>query len=394
MSDEEDDGNYQCLWGTCRVQFESAETLDQHVERDHIKAQKAAAAAAALERKEADKGVVCEWEACVSDKIYRDSWNLVTHVRYKHTHHKPFLCTHDGCGKRFVQLHQMKKHTKTPHSSASRAAISSSAPKPEKKRRRKIGESADDANGGEGDEDGVPLAARRARRATARATFGAEDVDALGLGGGDDDGDYVAELTWQPPSKARRAGQATVSGSSREEEAAAVLQQVSMSPVAPELFAVPDGRASPALGMYDSPARATPLSFAFDRAHGVVSPTSLLASNTRWYSAGDQSLERPSLWSPLPVVPGAADSLQATSAPTPPVPEAYSNGNTPVGLQNTFVPIRAEERNVPLLATDETIVAKRPIPSMGGRFLLSPINDDPSIRSLPEEAGGDEKNVI
>ncbi len=70
--------SYECQWGDCRQNFGSTELLDQHVERDHIKAQKAASAAAAFDRKEADKGVVCEWLSCVSDKVYRDSWNLVT----------------------------------------------------------------------------------------------------------------------------------------------------------------------------------------------------------------------------------------------------------------------------------------------------------------------------
>jgi hypothetical protein len=83
---EEDNGDRSCHWGACAETFESAKQLDQHVENVHIKAKKAAAAGGG---KAGEKGMVCEWANCdSSEKIFRDSWNLVTHMRYKHTHFK------------------------------------------------------------------------------------------------------------------------------------------------------------------------------------------------------------------------------------------------------------------------------------------------------------------
>jgi hypothetical protein len=83
---EEDNGDRSCHWGACAETFETAKQLDQHVENVHIKAKKAAAAGGG---KAGEKGMVCEWANCdSSEKIFRDSWNLVTHMRYKHTHFK------------------------------------------------------------------------------------------------------------------------------------------------------------------------------------------------------------------------------------------------------------------------------------------------------------------
>lgn len=75
----EDDGvdptDFTCRWGGCTESFEDAEQLDSHVKGAHVKAQKVAAL------KPLQKGVVCEWANCLSDKVHRDSWNLVTHIR-------------------------------------------------------------------------------------------------------------------------------------------------------------------------------------------------------------------------------------------------------------------------------------------------------------------------
>ncbi len=136
-----------------------------------------------------------------------------------------------------------------------------------------------------------------------------------------------------------------------------MLEQVRFSPVPPELLQAPYALTD------DSPARsATPLSSAFDRAHGVVSPTSLLASNTRWQS-NDQhvgSMSR-SLWSPLPMVPKTRTPLSRAGAPTPPVPDDFSNT-----LAGPFMPILFETPMTP----DSLL---RPIPSTNARFLSSPV---------------------
>lgn len=327
MSDEEDDsfvGDLTCRWGECALEFESSELLDGHVETAHIKGARKA-------QKKDEKGMVCEWKACETEKIFRDSWNLVTHMRYKHTHYKPFACSQGGCPKRFVQLHQMKKHAKTPHAGASTApsrkrvkppAIVGAAPAgagaARPRRVSRDGSSDDAINVKAGDE--TP-AKRRSRGSAAGAAGGPGPdegaVDAVGGGAAAE-----AEASgWQREGRRNR-------GVLSEEEADAVDALVRVE---------------------EEERPVTPLDAPVDRSM-VVSPTSLLLSNTKWQQAGG----RTSLWSPpgfslgslssflgddlrsLPVLPTLLDEAPGFNPPTP-IPFAF--GPSPPVELGAFVPI-------------------------------------------------------
>jgi len=99
----------RCKWANCEQTFLTVEHLGLHLKNCHVKAQK--------ERENSlKKGFTCEWQGCTSaDKRYRDSCNLMIHLRYKHTGERPYACSEPGCDKRFVQEHHMKKHAKAIH---------------------------------------------------------------------------------------------------------------------------------------------------------------------------------------------------------------------------------------------------------------------------------------
>jgi len=99
---------FRCKWANCEQSFLSVEHLGLHLKNCHVKAQK--------DRENSlKKGFTCEWQGCSSDKRYRDSCNLMIHLRYKHTSERPYACSEPGCDKRFVQEHHMKKHAKAIH---------------------------------------------------------------------------------------------------------------------------------------------------------------------------------------------------------------------------------------------------------------------------------------
>jgi len=99
----------RCKWANCEHTFLAVEHLGMHLKNNHVKAQK--------ERENSlKKGFTCDWQGCTSaDKRYRDSCNLMIHLRYKHTGERPYACSEPGCDKRFVQEHHMKKHAKAIH---------------------------------------------------------------------------------------------------------------------------------------------------------------------------------------------------------------------------------------------------------------------------------------
>ena len=309
VADGESGDGFACLWAGCEVAiFDSDQALDEHVEATHVKNKRGGG--------KADKGVVCEWKDCLSDKIYRDSWNLVTHMRYKHTHYKPFVCPHKTCGKAFVQLHQMKKHSKTPHEGSGNRS---------RKRQTRKQEDSDSEYGEvpvvaeEGSESivgGVASAgsAKRNRRQPP------EVIVSVVVGDEDDEPELqllgARELRVRSPMERFRVT------SPLELEAAAGLL----------------GAASPARPF-------TPVEVGGERLGGVLSPTSLLASNTHLYP-GNSNDNRPggrlgSLWSPVSFASDHRTLFGST--PTPPMLDDHPN--TPVRAfssqapETAFVPI-------------------------------------------------------
>eukprot|EP01103_Thecamoeba_quadrilineata_P007377 TRINITY_DN17263_c0_g1_i1.p1 TRINITY_DN17263_c0_g1~~TRINITY_DN17263_c0_g1_i1.p1 ORF type:complete len:562 (-),score=67.95 TRINITY_DN17263_c0_g1_i1:33-1718(-) len=100
----------QCRWKDCNERFPVLDALGQHLTIYHIKAQKSEAG-----KRKHLKGFICEWEGCSDAKLFRDSCNLVCHLRYRHTDEKPYTCPEPGCNQAFVQAHTMKKHSRTFH---------------------------------------------------------------------------------------------------------------------------------------------------------------------------------------------------------------------------------------------------------------------------------------
>ena len=314
----EEGSTLACLWAGCTAgSFASDRLLDEHVEATHVKTKKSGGG-------KSDKGVVCEWKDCLSDKIYRDSWNLVTHMRYKHTHYRPYVCPNHGCGKAFVQLHQMKKHSKTPHDNGSAG-----------RGRKRVDRRRDNDGGEDNDADyggvsgGPPLQKPRAAPVDDNVVHEADkELAALGDGALD---------------RFRAA-------SPLELDAAAGLANASE-----------DGATSPSM-----------------RLPGIVSPTSLLAHNTSLQMAAG----RAALWSPLGFANmggqghGAGDRLMHGSTPTPPVLDEHPNtpvrGFTAQAPSSAFVPIssepqhemqRTEGTNGELAWLPVVVKPSRPLPS-------------------------------
>ncbi len=337
MSDEESGGgDLTCHWGTCSNAFESSKLLDQHVEVAHIKAKKAAGAGAG---KGAEKGMMCEWAHCdCSEKIFRDSWNLVTHMRYKHTHYKPFPCVHAGCKKSFVQLHQMKKHSKTPHGAGGGGGGGGGAAAGGggggRGRKRVVLTESSDAEY----EELVLVAAEAAKKQKGRPVPPRVVVST-------EDQRADEELA---RTVASGRGRARTPQSAAEAEAAGALAAVEME-VATER-------------------PLTPLDH--DRSSMVMSPTSLLLSNTNWQAGSG----RTTLWSPTPgsfVTDGhggtplpALDELHSSTPTTPVRHFATASSFVPSGA---FVPIGSSDppttQGEPSFPPPSHVTPSRPIPS-------------------------------
>lgn len=314
MSEEEiEPTDFTCNWGGCGALFDDAQTLDNHVESVHVKGIK--------NKGTKEKGVVCEWKDCISDKIYRDSWNLVTHLRYKHTHFKPFACTQQGCDKRFVQLHQMKKHSKTPHGPSSR------------------GRGRRERDDGEEESDPRTKPVRSSKRPSLSP---GGHVGEWGVG--------VPSVAGAPLDAPLHHHDSLLGGEedeARELEAAHALELVRSSPVPPELLQGTQGHMM-VVGSAAAPGTggAGGAGDHLDRSV-MVSPTSLLFINTRWHTLPTQ---RSMAWSPTPFV--GTESTGTT--PTPPVLDDLNTGpGTPVGA---FVPLNLEARPASNIF--------RPIPSL------------------------------
>eukprot|EP01133_Synstelium_polycarpum_P012022 gene12022-14062_t len=98
-------GPFACKWGDCHdVMFDTLKDLGEHI-AEHIKNQKG---------KKSES--LCEWAGCNrSDKPLKSAYNLIHHVRYKHTGEKPFSCDFPECDSRFVQLSDLNEHKRNIH---------------------------------------------------------------------------------------------------------------------------------------------------------------------------------------------------------------------------------------------------------------------------------------
>ncbi|XP_070545659.1 zinc finger protein GLI3-like [Ptychodera flava] len=88
-----------CEWGECRRHFETLEELVQHINNDHIHAER--------------KDFVCRWKDCIREqKPFKAQYMLVVHMR-RHTGEKPHKCTFEGCAKAYSRLENLKTHLRS-----------------------------------------------------------------------------------------------------------------------------------------------------------------------------------------------------------------------------------------------------------------------------------------
>ncbi|KAF9116448.1 Zinc finger protein ZIC 1 [Mortierella sp. AM989] len=95
---------WTCLWKNCNQVFGALDWLVSHVEEHHIGLGKSQ--------------YTCEWENCVvKQKPFHKHHQVIRHMR-THTGEKPFVCTVDGCAKKFARsdslLEHSRKHNGTP----------------------------------------------------------------------------------------------------------------------------------------------------------------------------------------------------------------------------------------------------------------------------------------
>ncbi|CAO3687378.1 unnamed protein product [Umbelopsis ramanniana] len=99
VDDNEESSRQRCGWKHCNTEFDTLEDLIIHVRDDHIGCGKPMYS--------------CEWEGCSrNQKPFTKRHKMHNHVR-THTGERPYLCTVEGCGKRFSRPDSLNTHIKT-----------------------------------------------------------------------------------------------------------------------------------------------------------------------------------------------------------------------------------------------------------------------------------------
>ncbi|CAO3661718.1 unnamed protein product [Rhizopus stolonifer] len=89
----------QCEWKECRKEFDQLQELIAHVNNEHIGSGK--------------PSYFCEWKNCQrNEKPFIKRHKMYNHLR-THTGEKLFICTEEGCGKKFSRLDSLSAHRKT-----------------------------------------------------------------------------------------------------------------------------------------------------------------------------------------------------------------------------------------------------------------------------------------
>ncbi|PKY39898.1 hypothetical protein RhiirA4_257020 [Rhizophagus irregularis] len=90
---------HKCMWRGCTKILISLESLISHVGETHIGSGKATYS--------------CDWEGCTrGQKPFTKRHKMYNHLR-THTGERPFVCTINGCGKRFSRPDSLTTHIKT-----------------------------------------------------------------------------------------------------------------------------------------------------------------------------------------------------------------------------------------------------------------------------------------
>jgi hypothetical protein len=99
VDDNEDATRQRCGWINCGQEFDIMDDLIVHVRDIHIGSGKPMYS--------------CEWEGCPrNQKPFTKRHKMHNHVR-THTGERPYVCTVEGCGKRFSRPDSLNTHIKT-----------------------------------------------------------------------------------------------------------------------------------------------------------------------------------------------------------------------------------------------------------------------------------------
>ncbi|KAI8329329.1 hypothetical protein BC941DRAFT_362856 [Chlamydoabsidia padenii] len=89
---------HTCQWGDCRLEFQVLDHLIEHTKTLHIGSGKPL--------------YYCRWKDCArGEKPFTKRHKMHNHLR-THTGERPYVCTEEGCGKRFSRPDSMATHTK------------------------------------------------------------------------------------------------------------------------------------------------------------------------------------------------------------------------------------------------------------------------------------------
>ncbi|ORE00874.1 hypothetical protein BCV72DRAFT_283095 [Rhizopus microsporus var. microsporus] len=89
----------QCKWRDCGIYLDELQKLITHINTEHVGSGKASYS--------------CEWENCPrKEKPFTKRHKMYNHLR-THTGERPFVCTQDGCGKKFSRPDSLTTHIKT-----------------------------------------------------------------------------------------------------------------------------------------------------------------------------------------------------------------------------------------------------------------------------------------